>query len=164
VPTPDFIVSLRAKIGHDQLWLPGVSVVVTDPEGRVLLGRRSDTGLWAVVSGIPEPGEQPAVAALRECEEETGVVPEILGVIAVEAEKPSQFPNGDRCVFMSIDFVARVDAAGAAASRVGDEESTAVGWFDPGCLPEPIADSARRRIAAAQAWLANPAAGAHFHL
>ena len=28
--TPDFIVSLRQKIGHDQLWLPGVSIVVVD--------------------------------------------------------------------------------------------------------------------------------------
>ncbi|WP_172119165.1 NUDIX hydrolase [Actinomyces faecalis] len=164
MPTPDFILSLRAKIGHDQLWLPGVSVVVTDPEGRVLLGRRSDSGRWAVVSGVPEPGEQPAAAALRECEEETGVTPEILGVTAVEAEEPIEFPNGDRCVFMSIDFVARTDAAGAARARVGDEESTAVGWFSPDALPEPVPRSTRRRIEAARAWLDQPGSGARFRL
>ena len=63
--TPEFIVSLRQKIGHDQLWLPGVSIVVVDDSGRLLLGRRADSGQWAVVSGIPEPGEQPAIAARR---------------------------------------------------------------------------------------------------
>ena len=40
--------------------LPGVSAVVFDDEGRVLLGRRADTGKWSVIGGIPEPGEQPA--------------------------------------------------------------------------------------------------------
>ena len=70
--TPEFIVALRKKIGHDLLWLPGVSLVVVDDDGRLLLGRRSDNGQWAVISGIPEPGEQPAAAAVRECAEETG--------------------------------------------------------------------------------------------
>ena len=55
--TPEFIVSLRQKIGHDMLWLPGVIIVVVDEAGRLLLGRRADNGRWAVVSGIPEPGE-----------------------------------------------------------------------------------------------------------
>mgnify|MGYP000379500039 CR=1 FL=1 len=52
--TPDFIVSLRQKIGHDQLWLPGVSIVVVDDSGCLLLGQRVDSGQWAVVSGINE--------------------------------------------------------------------------------------------------------------
>ena len=71
--TPEFIVSLRQKIGHEQLWLPGVSITVVDDAGRLLLGRRTDNGQWAVVSGIPAPGEQPATAIRRECLEETGV-------------------------------------------------------------------------------------------
>ena len=51
--TPEFIVSLRQRIGHDMLWLPGVSIVVVDDAGRLLLGQRADNGRWAVVSGIP---------------------------------------------------------------------------------------------------------------
>lgn len=156
MPTPDFILSLREKIGHDQLWLPGVSVVVLDPEDRILLGRRSDNGRWAVVSGIPEPGEQPAAAAVRECEEETGIRPEIRAVTLVEAEQPFAFPNGDECVFMGISFVGTVDAVAAAAVRVGDEESTAVGWFSRDALPEPLSATSRTRIAAALAWSADP--------
>ena len=105
--TPEFIVSLRQKIGHEQLWLPGVSIIVVDDAGRLLLGRRADNGQWAVVSGIPEPGEQPATAIRRECLEETGVDVEILALIGVEAGQPISFPNGDNCVFMDINFVGR---------------------------------------------------------
>lgn len=162
MPTPTFILSLRERIGHDQLWLPGVSIVVVDPDGRVLLGRRSDTGAWAVVSGIPEPGEQPAAAALRECEEEVGIRPEVLALTLVEAETPFAFPNGDECVFMGIGFVARASADQTATVRVGDEESTAVSWFSPDALPEPLAASARPRIEAALAWLADPTTPTRF--
>ena len=162
--TPEFILSLREKIGHDQLWLPGVSVVVVDPEGRFLLGRRTDTDPWAVVSGIPEPGEQPAAAALRECQEETGVTPEILAVTSVEAEEPMAFTNGDRCVFMSINVIGRVDAEAAESAHVGDDESTDVAWFAPDELPAGLRRSAVSRIEAARAWLADPSAGARFRL
>ena len=163
MPIPEFIVSLREKIGHDQLWLPGVSVVVVDDDGRILLGRRSDNGRWAVISGIPEPGEQPAAAVARECQEETGIRPRILAITLVEAEEPSRFPNGDHCVFMGIGFVARASAAQASAARAADDESTAVGWFDPDDLPEPLARTSLRRIEAALAWLDDPTTPTRFH-
>ena len=38
MPTPEFVLSLREKIGHDLLWLMGVSGYVEDEQGRVLLG------------------------------------------------------------------------------------------------------------------------------
>ena len=60
MPTPEFILELRKKVGHDLLWLMGVSGYVEDEQGRVLLGKRSDTGEWAMVYGINEPGEEPA--------------------------------------------------------------------------------------------------------
>ena len=53
--TPEFILRLREKIGHDLLWLIGVTAYVEDPEGRVLLGRRADSGEWALVYGINGP-------------------------------------------------------------------------------------------------------------
>ena len=44
--TPDFIRELRESAGQQLLFLPGVSAVVFDDEGRVLLGQRADTGRW----------------------------------------------------------------------------------------------------------------------
>ncbi|HET6297743.1 MAG TPA: NUDIX domain-containing protein, partial [Kribbella sp.] len=60
--TPKFILELREKIGHDLLWLPGITGVVLDGEERILLVRRADDGRWSLPAGILEPGEEPAVA------------------------------------------------------------------------------------------------------
>ncbi|MFI6937800.1 NUDIX hydrolase [Streptomyces sp. NPDC050418] len=131
--TPDFIREIRATAGHQLLFLPGVTALVFDDEGRVLLGRRADTGRWSVIGGIPEPGEQPAACAVREVYEETGVhcVPE--RVVLVQALDRMAYPNGDECQFM--DITLRCRAVGGEA-RVNDEESLEVGWFSVDALPE----------------------------
>ncbi|MFJ8635629.1 NUDIX hydrolase [Streptomyces sp. NPDC093568] len=130
--TPDFIRTIRASAGHQLLWLPGVSAVVFDDEGRVLLGKRADNHQWTVISGIPDPGEQPAVCAVREVYEETGVecVPE--RVVLIKAGREVTYPNGDQCQFMDITF--RCRAVGGEA-RVNDDESVEVGWFAVDALP-----------------------------
>ncbi len=60
--TPDFIRVLRATAGNQLLWLPGVTAVVFDDEGRVLLNRRSDNRRWSLIGGIAEPGSSPPSA------------------------------------------------------------------------------------------------------
>ncbi|MGV9789183.1 NUDIX hydrolase [Streptomyces sp. NPDC003435] len=131
--TPEFITELRATAGTQLLWLPGVTAIVFDDEGRVLLGRRTDTRKWSVVGGIPEPGEQPAACAVREVFEETAVhcVPE--RVVLVQALQPVTYGNGDMCQYMDITF--RCRAVGGEA-RVNDDESLDVDWFAVDALPE----------------------------
>ncbi|GAA2935124.1 NUDIX domain-containing protein [Streptomyces enissocaesilis] len=131
--TPEFIRELRATAGHQLLFLPGVSAIVFDEAGRVLLGRRTDTGKWSVIGGIPEPGEQPAVTAVREVYEETAVECVAERVVLVQALKPVEYPNGDRCQYMDITF--RCRAVGGAA-RVNDDESLDVAWFPVDALPD----------------------------
>ncbi|MEU9860051.1 NUDIX domain-containing protein [Streptomyces sp. NPDC047971] len=132
--TPDFIREIRASAGHQLLFLPGVSAVVFDDRGRVLLGRRTDNGMWSIVGGIVEPGEQPAACAVREVFEETAVRCEAERVVLVQTlRKPIVYPNGDRCQFMDVTF--RCRAVGGEA-RVNDDESTDVGWFEVDDLPE----------------------------
>ena len=145
MPTPDYVVNLRRKIGHDMLWLTTAMGVVLDGTGRVLLGRRADTGAWAPPGGIIDPGEHPADAAVREIYEETGVIalPELLAGISVS--EPIRYRNGD--VVQYLEFAFRCRAAGGQA-RVADSESTAVGWYDAEALP-PVSAATRERIARA---------------
>lgn len=132
MPTPDFVLDLRRKIGHDLLWLPGVVGVVFDADGRVLLGQRSDNQKWSLISGMLEPGEQPAHGLAREVLEETGVPVEVESLIDVRADRPVEFPNGDNVQFLSLTFRCR---AGSGTPYVGDDESLDVGWFHRDELP-----------------------------
>src|SRR5687768_1805573 len=50
----------------------GVEGAVFDDDGRMLLMRRSDDGLWAMPGGLLEMGETPAIGTAREVLEETG--------------------------------------------------------------------------------------------
>lgn len=124
--TPDFILKLREKIGHERLWIPGIRGVVFDAAGRVLLGQRADNGRWGLITGILEPGEEPAPGLLREILEETGVVADTERLVSVDAVGPVNYPNGDVCHFLTLAFRCR-HVSGEA--RVNDDESLAVGWL-----------------------------------
>ncbi|SEO52212.1 NUDIX hydrolase [Actinacidiphila rubida] len=140
--TPQFIKDIRAKAGDTLLFLPGVVMVVFDERGRVLLNRRADNGKWALISGIPDPGEQPAEAAVREIHEETGVSAVVEQVLSVFTNEPVTYPNGDRAQY--IDIVLRCRAV-AGEARVNDDESLEVGWYALDELP-PLGPIARGRI------------------
>ncbi|MFE9257947.1 NUDIX domain-containing protein [Streptomyces sp. NPDC006879] len=152
MPTPDFIRRIRASAGHQLLLLPGVTAVVFDSAGRVLLGRRADTGEWSVIGGIPEPGEQPAEAAVREVFEETAVRCVAERVVLVQGLRPVRYANGDECQYMDITF--RCRAVGGEA-RVNDEESLEVAWFATKALPglsEFALHRIRRAMAQEETW------------
>ena len=142
MPTPDFILTLRERVGHDLLWLTGVTAVVVDADERVLLTRRADTGAWALVSGILEPGEQPAPAIVREIGEETGIEAVVERLASVEAQEPITYPGGDTCQFLDLCFRCRHVRG---EPRVGDDENLDVGWFALDRLP-PLSASVRRRL------------------
>ncbi|WP_443110945.1 NUDIX hydrolase, partial [Arthrobacter sp. CAL618] len=101
--------------------------------GRVLLGKRSDNGQWTVITGMLEPGEEPAAGIVREIFEETGVRARVEHLIRVEVVGPVTFPNGDICTFLTTDFSCRYVSGEAL---VNDDESTDVGWFPLDQLPE----------------------------
>lgn len=144
MPTPDFVLELRRHVGHAPLWLHGVTAVVVDGS-RVLLGRRADTGAWAPITGIIDPGEQPAVAAAREVLEETGVVVEVERLASVGSSPLMEHVNGDLAQYLDLTFACRYVSG---EPHVADEESTDVRWFDPDALP-PMAPELLARIDAA---------------
>ena len=153
---PEFLRELREKIGTDLLYLPGVNAVVLDDRQRVLLVRRADDGRWTIVGGIPEPGEQPAQAAVREIFEETGVHAVAETIVCVVAEQPLVYPHGDQVQFMSTTF--RCRAVGGQA-RVNDDESTEVGWFAVDDMPRlgpEDTERVARALAGGPTWFETP--------
>ena len=145
--TPKFILGLREKIGHELLWLTGITSVVLDDADRVLLVRRADTGRWSLPAGILEPGEQPAPALLREIQEETGVEAEIVRLVSIDTLPSGSYPNGDQVQFLDLCFRCR-PLRGEA--RVNDDESLEVAWFTLDDLP-PLMDRELNYIANARA-------------
>ena len=148
MPIPDYVAAIRRVYGQGRLLLPGVSTVVvrTDLEpGRIhlLLTKRSDTGRWSLPSGIVEPSEQPAAAALRELLEETRITAQVERLALLTTDPDVVYPNGDRCQFVSMCFRCCYVSGEA---QVGDEESTEVAWFAANELPEDLDDIQIRRI------------------
>lgn len=82
-----YIMDLRKIVGHRTLMQVGASVIVEDPEGRILLEQRSDNHCWAYPGGSVELDEDVKCAAKRELFEETGIVAEELELFDVFPER-----------------------------------------------------------------------------
>jgi 8-oxo-dGTP pyrophosphatase MutT (NUDIX family) len=103
MPTPDFVLDLRRAIGHAPLWLMGTTAVVVH-EGRVLLGRRSDNGALTPITGIIDPREEPADAAVREAFEEAGVVITVDRLAWIHVIPRITYDNGDQTDYLDFTF------------------------------------------------------------
>ena len=99
----DYVQRLRAIVGGGELLqLPSVSVALRDAQGRVLLARHVEGGVWLLPGGSIEPGEVPTDAAIREMREETGLEVRIIGLVGVFGGPPFvvQYANGDRTSYV----------------------------------------------------------------
>ena len=148
--TPDFVLDLRTKIGHDLLWLSGVTAVVVrdapEPDEasagiEVLLVKRADTGAWTPVTGIIDPGEQPAIAAAREVLEEAGIVAVPEALTSVRSGVPLQYANGDLSQYLDLAFRFRYVSGEA---HPADGENTEAAWFPVDAMPPMSKDMASR--------------------
>ncbi|MCO6009732.1 NUDIX domain-containing protein [Actinoallomurus purpureus] len=63
--------------------VPSVNAAVTNDDGDILLIRRTDNNNWALPGGAIDLGESVAQAAIRETQEETGITPEITGLVGI---------------------------------------------------------------------------------
>lgn len=63
--------------------VPASGILVVNEEGEILMQRRRDTGQWAIPMGKQEFGESSGECAVRETEEETGILAEITGLLGV---------------------------------------------------------------------------------
>lgn len=76
--TPDDIAKLPYR--------PNVGVMLMNADGLIFTAQRADrpegTEAWQMPQGGIDPGEDPRAAALRELEEETGVSPSLVDIVA----------------------------------------------------------------------------------
>jgi 8-oxo-dGTP pyrophosphatase MutT (NUDIX family) len=135
--TPDFILRLREKVGHAELWLTGITAVIVRDDsaghGEMLMVRRSDNGDWTPVTGIIDPGEEPADAAAREALEEADVVISVDRLAQVGATPLYTYENGDQTRY--IDFTFRCSWI-SGDPFPADGENTEARWFPLDALPE----------------------------
>jgi putative (di)nucleoside polyphosphate hydrolase len=68
---------------------PAVGVMLVNAEGKVWVGQRLDNKLeaWQMPQGGLDPGEEPLDGALRELEEETGIRPALVEIVARHGEE-----------------------------------------------------------------------------
>lgn len=159
--TPDFVLELRRHVGHAPLWMPGTTVVVMrsaradapidwespiDPGSvEILCVRRSDNGAWTPVTGIVDPGEEPALAAAREAKEETDVDIDVRRLLSVEVVGPVTYDNGDVTTYLDVAFAAQWLTG---HPRPADGENSEASFFHGDQLP-PMNERFRRTIAKA---------------
>lgn len=131
---PDFVLDLRRHVGTAPLWLAGATAVICDADrGRVLLVRRADNGWWTPVTGIVDPGEHPAEAAIRESLEEAAVRIRVDRVASIGVSRMVTYANGDRAQYLDHTFACTyLDGDPHPA----DGENTDVRWFAVDALPE----------------------------
>jgi 8-oxo-dGTP pyrophosphatase MutT (NUDIX family) len=133
------------------------SALVVDPAGRVLLCLHGRLGMWMQLGGHCEPDDQAlADAALREATEESGIPgltvdpdPIDVDIHEVRCAAGSGLP-AESSYHYDVRFL--VHAPANAREQVSDE-SSALGWFTPPDLPEPLAPSTTRQIPPALARL-----------
>jgi ADP-ribose pyrophosphatase YjhB (NUDIX family) len=141
MPIPPFIAELRELVGTRELWLPAVTAVVRRGD-EILLTRRADNGEWAPITGILDPGEEPATGAAREALEETAVVVTVDRLASVSASPQVVHGNGDLGVYLDLTFACSWVSGEA---RVNDDENVEVRWWPVAALP-PMSGWLRERI------------------
>ncbi|WP_329088143.1 NUDIX hydrolase [Streptosporangium sp. NBC_01469] len=104
----------------------GVSAVVVDDRGRILMQRRTDNGLWALPGGGMDLTESVPQAAVREVKEETGYDVEVTGMVGLytDARHIIAYSDGEVRRQFNVCLTARVVGGALAIS----DESTDVRW------------------------------------
>jgi ADP-ribose pyrophosphatase YjhB (NUDIX family) len=134
VPVSPYIRRLREVIGNDLVFVPAVSTLVSDADGRVLLVYETDPDAWSTPGGSVEVDERPEDAARREVLEETGLTVRLDGIVTVLGgpEFHAHYKNGDEVAYVATIYRGSVVSG---ESRPDGDEVTAAEWFTVDELP-----------------------------
>jgi len=110
-----------------------IGVVCGNDDGDILLVQRADSGVWLYPTGWADTGYSPAEVAIKEVEEETGIICEpvqVLGVI-----------DGQRMGFTRFGMYMILFHCRAIGGELRPHplETSGAGWFSEDALPWPTA-------------------------
>lgn len=135
----EYITSLRKMIGHQPILMVGVTVLICNELGQLLLLKRTDNLCWGPPGGAIEPGEKLEASLRREILEETGL--NLAKIKLFDAFSGPEFdytyPNGDEVYNVIIVYSSQMDDH-INHTIVLNEEHSEWKWFDLSDLPSSI--------------------------
>ncbi len=104
-----YMMEMRKLVGHRTIIQCAASIIAVDPEGRILLGRRSDNHLLGYSGGSCEIDEKAEDCATRELLEEMGLKAKSLEFFCVNSGPETHYiyPNGDEVSNYEIVYLCR---------------------------------------------------------
>ena len=132
----DYIPYLRKQIGHARCLSVGLSALVVDSKGRILLEKRRDNGLYCLPGGSIDYEEKVLDGLRREIREETGVILQKAALFMIQSgEKMTlRYPNGDITNYVVLTFYCPLDDCDSLLAP-HDDESTEVFFCPVSNLP-----------------------------
>lgn len=132
-----YLGQLRKLVGPRLVLVPGVLVVAQDTHGRVLLGRRGDTGTWGLPAGHAEVDSSFRATAVAELREEANLITTEDNLLAFGSISEPEFqhytyPNGDEVHSFALCFLTRNWTGEPVADG---EEMLEVGFYDIDATP-----------------------------
>ena len=140
----DYVGRMRKHIGHEMLMLVGVGVFVYK-NGKVLLQKRRDNGLWSDPGGCVEIGETLEETAKRELFEETGLIANKLDFFKTYSGKDMfyTYPNEDEVYIIGIIYICE-DYIGEMIDE--NDETMELKWFDINEICNEISPPTKRPL------------------
>jgi len=138
----EYVKSIRKYIGHERLLLVGAGVLIYK-NGRILLQKRRDNGLWADHGGCVEIGETIEETAKRELFEETGLTANKLNFFKIYSGNDMlyTYPNGDK-VYLIITLFICEDFSGEI--KIDTNEVIELKWFSINEMPNEITPTLKK--------------------
>lgn len=146
--------ALKSEFRNMPLFQNGSAIIVLNNEKKILLQKRTDRPLWCLPGGLQELGETFEEVAIRELNEETGLIAEekdliFLGVFSGEKRK-NCYANGD-IVYNNTVLYAVKNYSGQLNSGYSElvdngfsfefqKESSELKFYDLNNLPNNIMD------------------------
>lgn len=120
---------IRTHIRNGMIFAPGVTMVIRNSKGEIVLVKRRDDGEWSIPAGSREIGESIGETATHEVYEETGLTVRLTRLCALQSgtEMEWTYPNGHETSFLSFKFEAEVTSGDL---HVADEENTDARWVE----------------------------------